>query len=68
MGALTLNQQSGASARSYLVEPTSCGKFWLLTLFEGGEAMGGGRYERGDDATGFDDGYQSAIDQGEEWL
>ena len=54
--------------RSWEVAPSADGRWWVLTLYQGDEEMGGGKFQRFEDENGFDEGYQSAIDQGEVWV
>lgn len=42
--------------------PKEVGGGWKLQLFEDDEEMGGGIFE------GNDEGYQAALDQGEDWV
>lgn len=41
---------------------------YVLTLTEDGEICGGGVFPWAVDLSGFDAGYQDAIDAGEEWV
>lgn len=56
--------------RTYEIQPRpeGLGGGWSLKLFEGGEEMGGGVFPpiESDDPT-FDQAYQDAIDEGENW-
>lgn len=49
---------------SYQIDPRpqELGGGWRLKLIEDGEEVGGGVFETGDD------GYQDAIDEGENWV
>ena len=59
------------SCRAYTIEPElipgGCGR-WVLTLTDGGESAGGGVFPWVVDSTGFDAGYQDAIEAGESWV
>lgn len=48
--------------RSYEITERQIDSWWKLTFFEDGEEMGGGIFPP------TDDGYQDAIDTGEEWI
>lgn len=68
MGAvLLLPPVVGEPLRRWEVAPSADGRWWVLTLYQDDEEMGGGRFQRGDDDSGFDEGYQSAIEMGEVW-
>ena len=58
--------------RTYQIEPrpAKLGGGWTLKLYENGEDMGGGVFPNvpKDDKSDFDEAYQSAIDEGEEWV
>jgi hypothetical protein len=57
--------------RTYQIDarPEAIGGGWKLALFEGTEEMGGGVFPPVPDteAPGFDEAYQSALDEGEAW-
>lgn len=55
-------------SRAYTIEPQLLPvERHVLTLFEDGEECGGGVFPWAVDPTGFDAGYQDALDRGEEW-
>lgn len=56
--------------RGFTIEPQikRAGDRWVLTLWEDGEPCGGGVFPWAVDQTGFDAGYQDALDQGEDWV
>lgn len=58
--------------RTYQIDPRpeTLGGGWSLKLFEGGEEMGGGVFPPvlTPDEPEFDQAYQDALDEGEDWL
>jgi hypothetical protein len=56
--------------RTYQIEPrpAELGGGWNLKLLENGQEMGGGVFPPATiDESDFDQAYQSAIDEGEDW-
>lgn len=55
--------------RAYEINPSVCGAYWVLTLYQDGEEAGGGKYPSGQTLEGlFDAGYQDALDSGDDWV
>lgn len=61
-------------SRAYIIEPVmkkagdKGADRYVLALTEDGEECGGGVFPLAVDSSGFDAGYQDAIDAGEEWM
>lgn len=57
--------------RTYEIQPrpSELGGGWSLKLFENGEEMGGGVFPpvQKTEETDFDEAYQDALDEGENW-
>lgn len=58
--------------RTYAIEPRpdELGGGWSLKLFNGEEEMGGGVFPRvaNPEEPEFDEAYQQALDEGEQWV
>lgn len=58
--------------RTYQIDPrpSELGGGWSLKLFEGSEEMGGGVFPPvpTQEQPDFDQAYQDALDEGEDWL